>query len=70
MKTIKILILKFQLWREMRPLSEQQKKQLINRIWWEFSEQWEKKDKVKHIELQIFATQKYKEQIAKRFFNN
>jgi hypothetical protein len=68
MNKIKILWLKYQLWREMRPLSPEQKKQLVRRIWWEIDLK-NRGTIEQEIRVRIYATKLYKEQIAKRFNN-
>jgi hypothetical protein len=48
----------------MRPLSANQKKQLKERIWWDFEEM---EDPVKKMFLRIYATQLYKLKIKQRY---
>jgi hypothetical protein len=66
MNWVKILVLKFKLWREMRSLSEAQKYQLKTRIWWEFEPN---ENAIKKLTLRIYAAKKYKEILEKRFNN-
>jgi hypothetical protein len=65
----KILWLKFQLWREMRPLSPAQKKQLVTRIWWEIEDPLMTYKGAHELRIRIHATQMYKTQLEKRFNN-
>ncbi len=66
---LKILWLKFKLWREMRPLSPAQKKQLVTRIWWELEDNLTTYKTAHELRIRIYATQMYKTQLAKRFNN-
>jgi hypothetical protein len=61
---LKIQLLKLKLWQEMRPLSANQKKQLKERIWWDFEEM---EDPVKKMFLRIYATQLYKLKVKQRY---
>ena len=60
----KIQLLKLKLWYEMKPLSPNQKKQLTERIWWDFEHL---EDPVKKMFLRIYAAQLYKQKVKQRF---
>jgi hypothetical protein len=61
---LKIQLLKLKLWQEMRPLSSNQKKQLKERIWWDFEDT---EDPIRKMFLRIYAAQLYKEKVKQRF---
>jgi hypothetical protein len=64
MNWLKMQFLKLKLWREMRPLSPNQKKQLKDRIWWDFENL---EDQTTKMLLRIYATQLYKQKVKQRF---
>jgi hypothetical protein len=64
MTWLKMQLLKLKLWREMRPLSPNQKKQLKDRIWWDFENLEDPETKML---LRIYAAQLYKQKVKQRF---
>jgi hypothetical protein len=60
----KMQFLKLKLWREMKSLSPNQKKQLKERIWWDFEDL---EDQTTKMLLRIYATQLYKQKVKQRF---